>query len=135
MMQTKIMYIELKTNGLTGQGRICRVSISKTGYTLYYEDRILKPVQGAPLRANYYDTKTDESFWISKPRKDGCDSLFAGKVEIDENARSEYWKSFRNKPANVSKTYYQSSGKSKAEREKIEKGLRRKQPDTGRMPE
>ena len=41
-MQPRIMYIELKNDGLRGEGRIGKVSFSKTGKTLYYHECYLK---------------------------------------------------------------------------------------------
>ena len=133
-MQSKIMYLELKTDGLRGHGRIGRVEFSKSGKTIYYSGRTLSKAGGRPLKANYYDIDSHEDFWISNPKKDGSDSLFAGIVEIDANAREEYWLSVREEPKSVMLTKYRSPGKSKAEREALERGLRRQQMDNGWMP-
>jgi hypothetical protein len=38
-MQSRVMYIEDESEGLTGPARIRRVSFSKTGRTLYYAGR------------------------------------------------------------------------------------------------
>jgi len=133
-MQSRIMYIEIKTDGLRGEGRIGRVNFSKTGKTLYYGDRTLIKTAGAPLKANYYDEESLEDFWVSGPKKDGRDSLFAATIDIDEDARDEYWNEIRNLPNNISQCSYKSLGKSKLERESIQKGLRRRQMDNGWMP-
>ncbi len=133
-MQHKIMYIELKTDGLRGEGRIGRVEMSKTGKTFYYGNRTLQQAKGTPLKANYFDSETLEDFWVSGPRKDGCDSLFSSVVTIDEDVREEYWRKIRNQPENSANTTYKSPGKPKAEREALEKGLRRRQMDSGWMP-
>lgn len=128
------MYVEIKNNGLKGEGRISRVSLSKTGKTLYYRNRILVPTKGSPLKSNYYDQDTLEDFWISSAKKDGTDSLFPSIVYVDDDVREEYWTTIRSLPNEVSKTSFKSPGKSKAQREKIEKGLRRRQMDNGWMP-
>lgn len=133
-MNTKIMYIELKSDGLRGEGRIGRVQLSKTGKTLYYGERTLVPAKGSPLKANYYDQETHEDFWVSGAKKDGLDSLFSSTVYIDEDVRDEYWVSVRGVPEKVAEISYKSPGKSKEEREKIEKGLRRRQMDNAWMP-
>jgi len=133
-MNTKIMYLEIKSDGLRGEGRIGRVQLSKTGKTLYYGERTLVPAKGSPLKANYYDQDTHEDFWVSGAKKDGLDSLFSSTVYIDEDVREEYWVSVRGVPEKVAETSYKSPGKSKAEREKIEKGLRRRQMDNAWMP-
>ena len=59
-MNTKIMYLEIKSDGLRGEGRIGRVRLSKTGKTLYYGERTLVPTKGSPLKANYFDQETLE---------------------------------------------------------------------------
>lgn len=129
-MQSKILYIELKTDGLRGKGRIGRVELSKTGNTVYYQGRTLVKAR-APLKANYFDENTLEDFWLSSPRKDGNDSLFSSTVEIDSEVQQEYWTEIRRLPLNQSLSTYKCKGKTKAEREAIEKGLRRRQMDNG----
>ena len=128
------MYIELKSDGLRGIGRIGRVEFSKSGNTLYYKERTFKPAKGTPLKANYFDPDSYEDFWVSGPKQDGNDSLFPAEVEIDEDVREEYWIQCRNLPQNIHLTSYRSPGKSKQERDRIEKGLRRRQMDNGWMP-
>ena len=113
--QTRIMYIENKggeivkrcsytdqliEGGLTGPARIGRVTFSKTGATLYYQGRSLQSLKGGGFKSNYYDIETGEHFWISGPKKNGEDSLYATNVatEIDENVREEYWVEIRKKP-------------------------------------
>jgi len=133
-VNTKIMYLEIKSDGLRGEGRIGRVRLSKTGKTLYYGERTLVPTKGSPLKANYFDQETHEDFWATGAKKDGSDSLFPLVVNIDEDIREEYWLTVRCCPENITQTCYKSLGKSKAEREKIEKGLRRRQMDNAWMP-
>ena len=133
-MKSQIMYIELKTDGLHGIGRIGRVYASKTGKTLYYNGRTLVPTRSIPLKANFFDEDTLEDFWISGAKKDGNDSLFSTQIVIDDNVREEYWLKIRKQPENISKNSYRSKGKSKIEREKIENGLRRRQMDNGWLP-
>jgi hypothetical protein len=130
-MESKIMYLELKTDGLRGVGRIARVDFSKSGKTIYYNGRTLAESKGVPLKANYFDEESLEDYWVSSPKRDGNDSLFAANIEIDADAREEYWTDIRNAPKNVSKTSYRSEGVSKARREALEKGLRRRQMDSG----
>ena len=132
-MNSKIMYIELKTDGLRGEGRIGRIEYSKTGKTIYYKGRTLVPTKGTPLKANYFDEKSLEGFWISGPKKNGEDSLYPDEIGIDEDVREEYWSQIRKQVSNTSLTSYKSKGKPKSEREKIEKGLRRRQMDNGWM--
>ena len=53
--------------------------------------------KGAGFKANYYDVATRDEYWISGPRKDGRDALYATNVatEIDEDVADEYWTQIR----------------------------------------
>ncbi len=105
-MQTRIMYIEDKSAGLSGPARIGRVSFSKTGRTLHYRGRSFQSLKGAGFKANYYDVETGEEFWISGPRRDGADRLYGEPVavEIDDDVREEYWTDIRGRPSRVAET-------------------------------
>jgi hypothetical protein len=96
-MKSRIMYIESKANGLTGPARIGRVTFSKTGATLYYGGRSFRSLKGDGFKANYYDVETGEQYWISGPKRNGQDGLYASNVsaEIDEDVRDEYWREIR----------------------------------------
>jgi hypothetical protein len=132
-MKPRLMYIELKKDGLRGPARIGRVTFSQTGRTLTYAGRTLAPLTGG-LKANYFDTKTTEAFWISGPRADGCDSLYATAVDIDADARDEYWRDIRKQPEHVRRPSYRSPGKSKQQRDAQEKGVRRRNMDRRWQP-
>jgi hypothetical protein len=112
---TRIMYIENKggeivkrysytdqliEGGLTGPARIGLVTFSKTGATLYYQGRSLQSLKGGGFKSNYFDIETGEHFWISGPKKNGEDALYATNIatEIDEDVREEYWTEIRKKP-------------------------------------
>ena len=124
-MNHSIKYLELKTDGLRGVGKIVRIMSSKSGKTLYYDGRSLESLKGFSAKANYFDIKTYEEFWISNPRKDGNDSLFPAMIEIDEDVREEYWNSIRNEPNNCKSTFFKSPGKSKNKREAVENSVSR----------
>ena len=109
-MRSEIYYIEDK-DGITGDGRICRVEFSKTGKTIYYGDLEFQSLKGVGYKSNYYEVNSGAEYWISKPRKDGNDTLYPGVVSIDEDVREEYWKDIRGLPNEVAKTSYRSSGK------------------------
>jgi len=97
---TRIMYIENKSEGLSGgEARIGRVSFSKSGSTLYYQGRSFRSLKGAGFKANYYDVETGEEFWISGPRRDGSDRLYGERVpiQIDDDVKEEYWRDIRKK--------------------------------------
>jgi hypothetical protein len=100
--KTRIMYIERKAGNLTGPARIGLVTYSKTGATVYYRGKEFRSLKGAGFKANYYDVETGETYWISGPRKDGSDALYATNIptEIDLDVREQYWKQVRKRPAN-----------------------------------
>jgi len=64
-VRARIMYIENKSQGLTGPCRIGLVRFSKSGATLYYGDRAFKSLTGSGFKANYFDQVSGEQFWIS----------------------------------------------------------------------
>jgi hypothetical protein len=99
--KTRIMYIEDKSGGLEGPARIGRVTFSKSGRSLTYGGRTFQSLGGSGFKANYVDVDTRDEFWISGPRKDGADRLYAGGalVEIDADVAEEYWEIIRNRPA------------------------------------
>ena len=96
----RIMYIEYKGDGLHGSARIGRVTFSRTGTTIYYDGKSFGKIGGRGFKANYVDLKTGEQYWISGPRRDGTDRLYKSDwpVEIDEDAREEYWTEIRKRP-------------------------------------
>ena len=103
--KTRIMYIERKSGGLEGPARIGRVNYSKTGRSLIYRGKTFAPFQG--YKANYQDIETGEEYWISGPKKRGGDRLYGtGRVEIDEDVKAEYWREIRERPENISLTFY-----------------------------
>jgi len=96
------MYLENKTGGLDEEGRIGRVSFSKTGKSLYYDGRTFQSLKGNGYKSNYYDVETGEEYWISGPKKLGGDRLYGGNgVPIDEDVREEYWREIRKQPSRV----------------------------------
>ena len=94
--KTRIMYIERKAGNLTGPARIGRVTFSKSGLSVYYRDQEFARLKGG-FKANYYDVKTGDEYWISGPRKDGRDALYRTNTqpEIDEDIAEEYWTKIR----------------------------------------
>ncbi|HTD64930.1 MAG TPA: 1-deoxy-D-xylulose-5-phosphate synthase [Candidatus Limnocylindria bacterium] len=97
------MYIECKAGGLTGTARIGRVTLSKTGRTLYYRDQTFQSLKGAGFKSNYYCVETGENYWISGPKRRGGDALYGGNtpIEIDEDVREEYWRDIRRQPERI----------------------------------
>ncbi|MDB5322173.1 MAG: 1-deoxy-D-xylulose-5-phosphate synthase, partial [Phycisphaerales bacterium] len=91
-MLPRIMYIEDKSSGLEGPGRIGRVRFSQTGKSVYYGGRTFQTLRGSGFTANYFDVETGAEFWISGCKRRGGDRLYGrGIVEIDEDVREEYW--------------------------------------------
>ncbi len=94
------MYVEDKSGGLVGDARIGRVTFSKTDRTIYYKGRSFQSLKGRGFKANYYDIETGDEYWISGPKRNGCDSLYGGATptEIDDDVRVEYWRDIRRMP-------------------------------------
>lgn len=105
-----IMYLEEKP-GLAGHARIGRVTFSATRKTIYYAGRKLQSLKGAGYKANYMDVDSGLEYWISNCKKDGNDSLYPAVVEIDDDAREQYWTEIRKMPQNADRTSFRSEGK------------------------
>ena len=97
--RTRIMYIEDKSEGLTGPARIGRVTYSKTGATIYYRGKEFRRLRNCGFKANYYDVESGDEYWISGPRRDGQDGLYNTNIrpEIDDDVKQEYWSGRRAK--------------------------------------
>jgi hypothetical protein len=95
--KSRIMYMEDKSDGLSGPARIGRVTYSKTGKTLKYGSQTFQSLKGSGFKSNYFDTETGRRYWISGPRKDGQDRLYGERVpvEIDDDVAEEYWRDIR----------------------------------------
>ena len=100
------MYIECKADGLSGPARIGRVSFSKRGKTVYYCGKTFQSLKGRGFKANYFDVETGDEYWISGCKRDGGDRLYGERisVEIDDDARLEYWTEIRAQPGSKDKT-------------------------------
>lgn len=100
IVKSRIMYIESKAEGLEGPARIGRVTFSRTMATLYYKNKSFQSLKGSGFKSNYYEVETGDEYWISGPRRDGADRLYASniRVEIDADVREEYWTDIRKKP-------------------------------------
>ena len=100
-MKSRIMYIESKSGGLTGPARIGRVMFSKTRATIYYRGKAFQKQDG--FKSNFVDVETGNVYWISGPRKDGRDALYATHVApaVDADVHVEYWSTIRGLPVPV----------------------------------
>lgn len=97
------MYIEDKSEGLSGNARIGRVTFSKSGKSIHYKDQTFQSLKGSGFKSNYFDAETGNEYWISGCRKDGADRLYGERIpiEIDEDVREEYWTEIRNNPERI----------------------------------
>ena len=104
-MKPRIMYIENKSEGLSGPARIGRVTFSKSGKSIYYNEKEFRSLKGHGFKANYFEVESGDHFWISGPKKNGEDRLYGERIpiEIDEDVREEYWTEIRQKPENKNK--------------------------------
>ena len=98
--RSRILYIECKAGGLTGEARIGRVFFSKTGKTLHYGGMAFRSLKGAGFKSNYCEVETGDEYWISGPKKDGSDRLYGERLPIlvDDDAAEEYWRKIRGLP-------------------------------------
>src|SRR5260221_12439912 len=103
----RIMYVENKSGGVDGDGRIGWVDLSKSGRTFHYAGRRLAKTKSG-YKYNCVDEENGDRYWVSGPRKDGADKLYGGLVQIDEDARVEYWTNVRERPGRVALTEYRA---------------------------
>ncbi len=103
----RIMYVENKSGGLDGDGRIAWVELSRSRQTFHYRGRHLAKTKSG-YKYNCVDEENGDRYWVSGPRKDGADKLYGGVVQIDEDARVEYWTTIREQPSRVELTEYRA---------------------------
>lgn len=105
------MYIEFKGTAISGPARIGRVSFSQTGRSLYYSGQTFQSLSGRGYKSNYFDVATGDEYWISGCKKRGCDRLYPGTIEIDDDVREEYWTRIRSLPNRVGEHLIHCGGK------------------------
>jgi hypothetical protein len=103
----RIMYIENKCGGLDGEGRIGWVEVSRSGQSFVYRGRRLSRTKSG-YKYNCVDEDNGDRYWVSGPHKDGADKLYGGLVQIDEDARVQYWTEIREQPSLVDLTEYRA---------------------------
>lgn len=92
-MKGQLTFIELKTGySDNGPAWIGLVEFSKTGQTLYFDNKALKRLKSTRGNSNYYDIETGEEYWVSGVKKNGQDRHWAGygKIMIDKKSINEY---------------------------------------------
>ena len=63
-IKTRIMYFETKSDGVSGDSRIGRVTFSKSGRSVYYRGRRYRVLRGG-FKTNYFDIETRQGVWIT----------------------------------------------------------------------
>lgn len=93
-MKPEIRYIENKSAGHHGPAWIGYVEFSKSGQTVYFNNKALKKLKVPGISGNHFDIETGEEYWISGVKKNGQDRHYmgGGKIMIDRNSVSEYLK-------------------------------------------
>ena len=75
-MKRQLTYIELKTGySDNGPAWIGLVEFSKTGQTLYFDNKALKKQKIPGSNSNHYDIETGDEYWVSGIKKNGQDRL------------------------------------------------------------
>ena len=92
-MKLQLTYIELKSgHSDNGPAWIGIVEFSKTGQTVYFDNKALKRLKIPGSNANHYNIETGDEYWVSGVKKNGSDRHWAGhgKIMIDKNAIDKY---------------------------------------------
>ncbi len=92
-MKTEIKYIELKSGyHHNGPAWISEVAFSKSGKTVYFNNRAFQSIGNNRLRGNFYDIESLEEYWISGVKKDKRDRHTSGSgiIRIDKKILKEY---------------------------------------------
>lgn len=86
----KLLYIESKADN---SAYIVLEHRSKSGRTVYFNNKALKQNKGSGIEGNFYDLETGEEYWVSGPKKNMQDHLYdlAAKY-IQEEAVELYLK-------------------------------------------
>ena len=81
------------------------VEFSKSGKTIYFDNKALKKIKNTSASANHYDIETGNEYWVSGVKKNGADRHWAGngKIMIDNDAVEEYLTHINQKELDFSK--------------------------------
>ncbi len=121
-MKRQLTYIELKTGySDNGPAWIGLVEFSKTGQTLYFDNKALKRQKIPSSNSNHYDIETGDDYWVSGVKKNGQDRHWAGngKIMIDKNSIDDYLSFTNAKELNLTK--FQIIEFKKTDKERISK--------------
>lgn len=89
----RVMYIENKDAMIDDYAaHIGWVSFSKTGKTVYYQDKMLSRIKGGGVSGNHIDETTGDEYWVSGIKKRGSNTHWAEStsVKVDDDAKDEY---------------------------------------------
>ncbi len=74
-----LKYIEQKTGYAdNGPAWIARVTLSKSGQTIYFNGKALKRKRSGGGSGNYFEIGTGEEYWVSGVKKRGVNRHWAG---------------------------------------------------------
>ena len=76
------------------------VDFSRSGRSYVYQGKRFNKTKSG-YKYNCIEEGTGVTYWISGPKKRGGDKLYGGVVEIDDDARVEYWTKIRGRPQAV----------------------------------
>lgn len=92
-MTPEIKYIELKSGyNDNGPAWIGLVSFSKSGKTIYFNNKAFKSIGGNGIAGNYMDIETRDEYWISNPKKDMTDRhpFGSGSIGVEKRILADY---------------------------------------------
>ena len=105
----KLMFMEPRSQAIGGQGRIGWVEyISRCG-VYHYRGAVLRKSEEGDY--NCFDAGSGEPYLVTAPKYNGRDKLNGGLVEIDEDAREEYWQRIRRQPACIALTSFRAGAR------------------------
>lgn len=105
------MYIEGKSQAIGGRGRIGWVQRPNSCGVYRYGGQVLR--KSASGRYNCFDAGSGEPYLVAEPKANGRDKLNGGFVDIDSDAREEYWLHVRNKPDCVGQDSFEADARIK----------------------
>ena len=105
----RLMYLESKSQAVGGRGRIGWVERPAVSRVYHYAGKVLRISTDG--RYNCFDAGSGERYLVADPKSNGSDKLYGGFVDIDEDAREEYWLRVRNRPDCVELLSFQAESR------------------------
>lgn len=97
-MESRIMYVEYKGEGLEGPGRIARVTFSKSRSSVYFRGKAAADSRRSGVQSELLRRRDGRALLGVRPKRNGQDRLYGGLVDVDEDVREEYWTEIRCQP-------------------------------------